>query len=132
MIILDEQLVYKKHQDAIRQWYQGQVITINALRPNTVIKDDAIPTLLLTVQQPTFVTINVKHFWRTAPTHRRYCIVTLELLQTESYRVPVILRQLLQYDEFRTKMARMGKIIRWRAGRIDYYGTNQPIIKLDP
>jgi hypothetical protein len=33
----------------------------------SVIKDDAIPELLLSVKRPTFVTINYKDFWRKPP-----------------------------------------------------------------
>ena len=130
MIVLDEQLIYKKHRDAIARWYSGQVTTITALRPHSVIKDDSIPALLVALRQPTFVTINVKHFWRIAPAHQRYCMIGLELQQNEAHRVPVILREILQHDAFRSKASRMGKVIRWRAGRISFYSQNQRIITL--
>ncbi len=58
MIVLDEQLLGRGLDRAISQWYRGSVIFINELRPNSVIKDDAIPHLLRLARQPTFVTIN--------------------------------------------------------------------------
>jgi hypothetical protein len=58
MIVLDEELQGLGLESAISVWYRGAVIIINQLRPRTVIKDEAIPTLLRRVREPTFVTIN--------------------------------------------------------------------------
>ena len=46
MIVLDEHLQSKGLEEAIRRWYAGTVITVLDLRPDTVIKDEAIPNLL--------------------------------------------------------------------------------------
>jgi hypothetical protein len=43
MIILDEQLLGRGLEQKIEAWYRGSVRFITDLRPNTVIKDDAIP-----------------------------------------------------------------------------------------
>jgi hypothetical protein len=59
MIVLDENLTDQQLIRAIAAWYRGNVTFITTLRPQTIIKDDAIPGLLLTVPSPTFVTINV-------------------------------------------------------------------------
>lgn len=68
MIVLDEQLLGRNIEEQIARWYQGAICFITDLRPNTVIKDDAIPKLLQQENQPTFVTINEQDFWRkTAP-----------------------------------------------------------------
>jgi hypothetical protein len=56
MIVLDEQLMGDPVPDEISHWYPGRVTTIVQLRPGTTILDDAIPALLRTVRQPTFVT----------------------------------------------------------------------------
>jgi hypothetical protein len=45
MIVVDENLHGRLFMRAIAAWYQGQVVSITALRPGTVIKDDAIPAL---------------------------------------------------------------------------------------
>lgn len=130
MIILDEQLLYSKIIDAIERWYKGRVSTILDLRPDSLIKDDGIPTLLHKANQPTFVTINVKHFWRKANAHAGYCIIAIDVAQDESAKAPTILRSILNLDEFRTKAKRMGKVIRWRDGQIRYYGLDNRVITL--
>jgi len=64
MIVLDEQLLGRDIELEIAKWYPGAVQFIMDLRPNTVIKDDAIPELLRPQNQPAFVTINESDFWR--------------------------------------------------------------------
>jgi len=64
MIILDEELQGLGLEAAIARWYRGAVLVVTQLRPGSVIKDEAIPTLLRQVKQPTFVTINHADFWR--------------------------------------------------------------------
>ena len=46
----------------IARWYRGAVQFIIDLRPNTIIKDDAIPELLRQSGQPMFATINERDF----------------------------------------------------------------------
>ncbi len=66
MIVLDEQLLGRDLELEIAKWYPGTVQFIMDLRPNTVIKDDAIPERLRQLNQATFVTINESDFWRKA------------------------------------------------------------------
>lgn len=54
MIVIDENLHDLRILDAISEWYPGQVISVITLRPGSVIKDDAIPALLLKTEQLTF------------------------------------------------------------------------------
>jgi hypothetical protein len=54
MIVVDENLHDQRIMRAISAWYPGQVVSVTTLRPRTVIKDEAIPALLLKVVQPTF------------------------------------------------------------------------------
>jgi len=58
MIVLDEELQGLGLEEAISGRYRGPVLLIKALRPGTVIKDEAMPGLLREVKQLTFVTIN--------------------------------------------------------------------------
>jgi uncharacterized protein (DUF433 family) len=58
MIILDEQLLSYGIRDPMARWYRGQAVAITQLRPQTVMRDDAIPMLLRAARRPTFVTIN--------------------------------------------------------------------------
>lgn len=57
MIVLDEELQGLGLEEAISAWYRGSVILIKSLRPGTVIKDEAIPSLLHQAKLPTFITI---------------------------------------------------------------------------
>lgn len=78
MIILDEQLQGLSLETEISRWYRGKVFIVTQLRPGTIIKDDAIPSLLYQVKQPTFVTINYTDFWRRVSADERYCLVCLQ------------------------------------------------------
>ena len=64
MIVLDEQLLGRNLETAIARWYKGNICFITDLRPQSVIKDDAIPKLLQLENQDTFITINERDFWR--------------------------------------------------------------------
>ena len=94
MIVLDEQLKNAGLVEQIGQWYRGRVGYITALRPGTVIKDEAIPALLCQVNDPTFVTINTTDFWGRITAEESYCITCFPLsdnrcLMTESTRYPI-------------------------------------------
>lgn len=58
MIVLDENLSDYYLLNQIKQWYPGKVIQVSTLRPQTIIKDEVIPTLLHQLASPTFITIN--------------------------------------------------------------------------
>ena len=77
MIVLDEQLLEPGLQAAIQRWYRGAVVSIRTLRPASLILDEAIPSLLRTVRQPTFVTINVDDFWRHTAPDARFVVICL-------------------------------------------------------
>lgn len=121
MIVLDEHLKGAGIGDEIARWYQGAVTDVTALRPGSVIKDSALPSLLRRVREPTFVTINTTDFWGQMPAHRRHCIVCLDLPHHRAEEIPALLRRLLQLPEFRTKSARMGKVVRVGASGAWYY-----------
>ncbi len=125
MIILDENIHDQRIQSGIVEWYPGPVVSIRTLRPNSVIKDDAIPTLLRQASQPTFLTINAQDFWKRIEPHRRFAIVNMELTPAQIYEIPNLLQRLFRLDEFKTKSARMGKIIRLNHKRVEYYETRQ-------
>lgn len=127
MIVLDENIHDARILDSVSRWYRGQVLSIVELRPQTIIKDDAISGLLLQVQSPTFVTINVGDFWRTIAPHPRYCIVTIALPQQMALQVPELLRRLLRQNSFRTKAQRMGYIFRVTPENFAYYTHNLSI-----
>lgn len=124
MLVLDEQLKDHHLIAAISAWYPGAVTHIQTLRPATVVKDDNVATLLLTAHHPTFITINVDDFWRKLPPHHGYCILTIDLLQGDFDDLPAQLRRFFGLPLFRTRSARMGKIIRVQPNRIRYYERN--------
>jgi len=121
MLVLDEQLKDRFLIAAIATWYPGTVTHIHALRPMTVIKDDNISALLLTVRQPTFITINVDDFWRKITPHPGYCILAIDLAQGDFEDLPTQLRHLFSLPLLKTRTARMGKVIRVQANQIRYY-----------
>jgi hypothetical protein len=121
MIVLDEQLCRQPLREAMGQWYRGKIEYITEIQPSSVIKDDAIPELLLSVKQPTFVTINYKDFWRKIAAHRDYWVICIELPNERWEEVSPILKRLLSSLDFRSKNSRMGKVISWKDGATNHY-----------
>jgi len=62
VIVLDENILDEDIIEALEAWYKGKVISIKILRIGTLIKDDAIPSILRTVKHPTFITNSVSDF----------------------------------------------------------------------
>jgi hypothetical protein len=87
VIVLDEQLLGRGIEGDIARWYRGSVCFITDLRPGTIIKDDAIPTLLQREAEPTFVTINESDFWQKVAINERFCVVCLALPDSRSGEV---------------------------------------------
>lgn len=125
MIVLDEQISRGILREEFR-WYSGRIFFLKELRRGTLIKDDSVPTLLARVRQPTFLTINVAHFWRRVPARPHYCIVCFDLPGEQVEAVPSLARHLLQLPPFHTKANRMGKVILVRPSRISYYEFGRP------
>jgi hypothetical protein len=124
MIVLDEHLNGLGVDQAIRRWYRGRVCGVLDLRPGSVIKDDAIPRLLRTEHQPTFVTLNWKHFWQRTAAHRSFCIVCFVLTTEQASEISPFLRRLLRLPEFRTRADRMGRVARIGGERVAHYRVN--------
>jgi hypothetical protein len=129
MIVLDEHLLATDFQNAISRWYRGAVIHITDLRPGTLILDAAIPELLRSVRQPTFVTLNVKDFWRRSAPDRRFAIVGFAYPARRVFEIPSVLRALLQHPAFRTRRSRMGKVIRVSPEHVHYYSLDSWAIR---
>ena len=130
MIVLDEQLQGLGLEEAVARWYRGAVFVVKKLRPGMVIKDEAIPTLLRQLKQPTFVTIDYMDFWRRIPADNAFCIVCLELPTERVEEIPVRLRQLLRLPEFKTKKVRMGKVALVRERRLQYYSLHEKLVHI--
>ena len=130
MIVLDEELQGLGLEEAIARWYRGAVLVVKQLRPGTVIKDEAIPTLLRRVDHPTFVTINHPDFWRHIPAERAFCLVCFKLSADQAQEIPDLLRRLLRLPEFRTKRERMGKVALVSRRGIQYYSNRDKLIHI--
>jgi len=130
VIVLDEHLKRQSIRADIMAWYPGQVISVSNLRSASIIKDEAIPTLLLKVVKPTFVTINVTDFWKKAMPHTGYCIINVAVPKERVREIPGILRRLFRLPDFKTKALRMGKIIRLTQNGIEYYERDRRIHSL--
>jgi len=130
MIVLDEQLQGLGLEDTMTRWYRGRVLVVKKLRPGTVIKDEAIPSLLRRLRQPTFVTINYTDFWRRVPADKSYCIVCLGLPVEQADQASGWLRQLFRLPEFKTKGARMGTVVLASPQQLRYYRTHAQHIHL--
>lgn len=69
MIVLDENIYDPQLTAHIDAWYRGQGISINSLRPSTLVKDDSIPALLLQISQPLSRLMPMISGWKYRPIH---------------------------------------------------------------
>ncbi|NUM75783.1 hypothetical protein HUU40_15580 [candidate division KSB1 bacterium] len=115
--VIDEQLPFDRVVFPIRRWASAK--RIDELRPAEVIKDDRIGTLLQQIKQPTFITID-GGFWNSRYCHPDYCILYFALRDDQHAEIPVLLRKCCQMDLFKTKKARMGKVVKISRSRIEY------------
>ena len=113
MILLDEQLLGRDLDISIKEWYQGKVRFINDLRPNTTIKDDAVPQLLqATKKHPAFITINVKDFWQKVAINNHFCVVCFRISDKQVLIIPKLLKSLFRELDFSKKKHRAGHVFR--------------------
>jgi hypothetical protein len=131
VIILDEQLLGRNLDKEIAKWYRGKILFITELRPNTVIKDEAIPHLLRHYQA-TFITINVSDFWEKVKAEKHFCMLCFALSDARVNELPAMMRRLFKQSAFRTKRSRAGKIVRVTQTTATYCISKQPkLVKLD-
>ncbi len=128
MIVLDEELQGLGLEEEISNWYRGSVLLIKALRPGTVIKDEAVPSLLRQVRQPTFVTINHSDFWRRAAAEKSFCLLCFKLTADQVDELSYLLRRIFKIPEFQTKSMRMGKIALVSQRNLQYYDVHDRLI----
>lgn len=132
MIVLDEQILSHGLRQHVVQWYRGTVIDITQLRPETVIRDEAIPMLLRAARRPTFVTMNVADFWRRVAPETRFCIVCVAVSHTRALEVSALVRRLFALPSFRTQHQRLGTMVRVSQRQVQYYTTaDRTIQRLD-
>jgi hypothetical protein len=76
------------------------------------------------------MTTNETDFWRRAPAHRGYCIICLPLPNDRQAEIPALLRRLFRLPDFKTKSARMGKVIHIGAERIQFYQASDATVRV--
>ena len=125
-LILDDQLDVQVILPALAGWKTA--VRIQQLRPGELIRDDRIPSLLLSLTNPTFLTID-RGFWKRQLCHRRYCILFFALSKEEQGAIPVLMRRLFSLPQFRTRSSRMGKVARVGKRSVVYWqaGTKQKL-----
>ena len=124
MIVLDENLDEQRVRKPISLRYKGKVCSIRELRPGSVIKDDAIPAMLVQ-RRATFITSNVSDFWRRVPAHSRYCIVCVPVPNERQGEIPALVFALFRHRAFRSHRQRLGKVIRVSQTEIQFYNSDR-------
>jgi hypothetical protein len=107
LFVLDDQLAPSRVRTPILRWATAQYV--RDIRPDEVVKDERVLTVLRTQRTPTFVTID-DWFWSRRHRDRRYCILYLALSANEQGDIPALLPRLLRLPKFRTRATRMGKV----------------------
>ena len=120
-LLLDEQLNTPHLLPVIRKWIKAEKLTVE--RPGEQILDDRVPSILRTLKQPTFVTIDAG-FWNRSLCHADYGILYFDLRVDQQELLPGLLRSLLRLPEFRTRALRMGKVARVSTASISFWDVN--------
>ena len=128
MIVLDEGIHGHFIIKPIASWYSGRVISVTALRPKTVIKDDAIP-----VSTSLCPSSHIHHHQHNRLLANRLCRFALlySLLRSRckanqnASRLTAPSSSAL--TEFKTRESRLGKVARVRSNRIDYYELDKRV-----
>jgi hypothetical protein len=112
MIVLDDHLDGIHLSDQIAHWYPGPVRILRKLRPQTIIKDESVPTLLRELADPVFVTLDTAGFWKRIAPDPAFCIVCIDIPDTRTDLVSPLLRKLMSTPGFRSKADRRRATIR--------------------
>ena len=111
MIVLDDNLNEKRVRQPVALWAKGAVAYLRELRPGVVIKDEAVPALLVQRRNPTFITTNVQDFWGKIAAHKRYCIICVPLPNNRQLEIPALLarlfRQRVRYYEVKSNSGKL-------------------------
>jgi hypothetical protein len=124
-LILDDQLDVHEVLEVIQEWITAQ--RLGDLRPGEHVLDDRVPEILLTLRQPTFVTID-HGFWDRQLCHAGYAILYFALTENHQEILPGLLRRLLRRPEFRTRASRMGKVARITPTGIAWWQLNDTVL----
>jgi hypothetical protein len=116
--VVDDQLALGQVLEMLQKRFKAQ--RLQHLRPGELILDERVPEILLTIRQPTFVTID-NDFWDRRFCHPDYAILYFALRTDQQGFIPDLLRTLLHKPEFRTRAVRMGKVARVHPDGVDFW-----------
>ena len=117
-LVLDDQLDWQKILPPLEGWMTA--VRLQDLRPGEHILDDRVPELLLTLNKPTFVTID-HGFWNRWLCHSGYCILHFAVRNEKQAELPLLMRRLFRLAAFRTRAVRMGKVARVGTNAVAYW-----------
>jgi hypothetical protein len=124
--LLDDQLPQSEVARPLSRWTTVQ--RLRDLKPSEVVLDDRIPEILLTLHQPTFVTID-QGFWDRRLCHPKYCILYFALRDDQQKRLAPLLRALLRQPAFRNRKGRLGRVVRVSPKTIDSWRFQEPAME---
>jgi hypothetical protein len=119
MLVLDENLPAGQRL-RLREWgLRFRVTGVEVAAPGT--QDENLLPILLALPRPTFFSLD-RDFFRPDWTHRRYCLVWLDVGNREAAE---FVRRVLRHSAFDTQVKRMGTVVRvhpggllcWRIGQ---------------
>jgi len=103
--ILDENVLESQRQ-LFRSWHMPvRQLGLDIGRKG--MKDEQIPSFLLTLLNPTFLTRDLG-FYNRGICHHRYCIICLAV---GKYEVAAFARRVLRHREFKTRGKRVGAVL---------------------
>jgi hypothetical protein len=117
-LVLDEHLSREEVLEPLRPWRSVQ--KIEDLAPHETLKDDRILQILRRQKQPTLITLDGGFFLRRY-CDPRYCLLYFVIPRQQQARLPGLLRQMFRLPAFKTKAARMGKVVRISSERIEFW-----------
>lgn len=117
-VLVDEHLGQTEVLEPLQRWITAQ--KIEDLAPDETLKDERILQILRSQKQPTFVTLDAG-FYHKRRRDRRYCLIYFALPHLEQSRLPGLLRRLFRLPGFKTKAARMGKVVRASDEKIEFW-----------
>ncbi len=116
MNVLDENIVVSQ-RELLRSWkIHFRCIGGEVGRLGMKDREEIIP-LLHTLRQPTFFTRD-HDFYKPLLRHRSYCLVCLNVEFDEAAEY---IRRFLRHTSFRTRVQRMGKVVRVRSSNVSYW-----------
>ncbi len=121
-LVLDEHLSREEVLEPLRSWRSIQ--KIEDLVPHEILKDDRILQILRRQQQPTFITLDGGFFFR-RHCDPRYCLLYFMIPRQQQFHLPDLLRRLFRLSAFKTKAARMGKIVRISNERVEFWQVGE-------